>query len=124
LNRSAQGVTDTTSIAYQNSIPRHKFYSRASANLSPTVALDLQARYVGRLNLAAANTVLLSLPNVNSYWAFDARLGWHITDRVLLELIGQNLNRSRHIEFQDFGPTHAAVAEIPRAGIARVTVQF
>jgi len=124
LNRILPGSTDTTSIAYQESIPRHKIYGRASANLAPTVALDLQARYVGRLNLAAANTALLSLPNVNSYWAFDARLGWHVTDRVLLELIGQNLNRSKHIEFQDFGPTHAAAAEIPRAGIARVTVQF
>jgi iron complex outermembrane receptor protein len=124
LNRSAAGVTDTTSIAYQNSIPRHKFYERASINLWPTVALDLQARYVGRLNLAAANTALLSLPKVKSYWAFDVRFGWHVADRVLLELIGQNLNRSKHIEFQDFGPTHAAVAEIPRAGIARVTVQF
>jgi hypothetical protein len=51
-------------------------------------------------------------------------LGWNVSDRVLLELIGQNLNRDRHIEFQDFGPTRAATAEIPRAAIARVTVQF
>jgi hypothetical protein len=56
--------------------------------------------------------------------ARDLRLGWQATERVLLELIGQNLNRSRHVEFQDFGPTRAATAQIPRAAIARVTVQF
>src|SRR5439155_18439670 len=54
LTRSAAGATDTTSIAYQNSIPRHKLSGRASANVAPDVALDLQARYVGRLNLSAA----------------------------------------------------------------------
>jgi iron complex outermembrane receptor protein len=124
LTRSAAGVTDTTSIAYQNSIPRNKVYSRASFNLSPTVALDLQARYVGKLNLSAANTTLVTLPNVNSYVALDLRLGWHVTDRLLVELIGQNLNRSQHVEFQDFGPTRAAAAEIGRAALARVTVLF
>jgi iron complex outermembrane receptor protein len=124
LTRSVFGRTDTTSIAYQNSIPRQKVYTRASFSLSPTVALDVQARYIGRLGLSAANSLTLTLPNVNSYLALDAHLGWHVTDRLLLELIGQNLNRSRHIEFQDFGPTHAAVAEIPRAAIARATVQF
>jgi iron complex outermembrane receptor protein len=124
LTRSAAGATDTTSIAYQNSIPRHKLYGRASANLAPDVALDLQARYVGRLNLSAANTTLLTLPNVNSYWALDLRLGWRVTERVLVELIGRNLNRNRHVEFQDFGPTRAATAAVGRAGLARVTVQF
>ena len=120
----AAGSTDTTLAAYQNSIPRHQVYGRASVSLSPAVALDLQARYVGRLNLAAANSPLLTLPNVNSYWALDARLGWRLTDRIMMELIGQNLNRSRHVEFADFGPTRAATAEIPRAAIVRMTVQF
>ena len=124
LTRSAAGLTDTTSIAYQNSIPRNKIYTRASFNLSPTVALDMQARYVGKLNLAAANSATLTLPNVNSYWALDLRLGWHVSDRLLVELIGQNLNREKHIEFQDFGPTRAATAEIGRAGLVRATIQF
>lgn len=124
LQRSPAGSTDTTSIAYQNSTPRHQIYGRASLNLSSTVALDLQARYVGHLALSAANTPLLTLPDIPSYWALDLRLGWHVTDRILLEFIGQNLNRSRHVEFADFGPTRAAEAEIPRAAITRITVQF
>lgn len=118
------GSTDTTTVAYQNSTPRHQVYARASANLTPTVALDLQARYVGQLHLSAANSATVTLPDINSYVALDLRLGWRATDRVLLELIGQNLNRSRHVEFADFGPTRAAAAELPRAAIARLTVQF
>jgi iron complex outermembrane recepter protein len=116
--------SDTTTIAYQNSIPKHEVYLRSSATITPTVALDVTARYVGRLNLSAANTPLVTLMDINSYLALDLRLGWHVTDRLLLELIGQNLNRSHHIEFQDFGPTRAATAQIPRAAIARITVQF
>jgi iron complex outermembrane receptor protein len=120
----ADDSTDTTSIAYQNSTPRHQLFARASAALSPTVSFDLAARYVGKLKLAEADTAILTLPNVNSYWALDARLGWRATDRLLLELIGQNLNRDRHIEFQDFGPTRAATAEIGRSVFARATVRF
>jgi iron complex outermembrane recepter protein len=116
--------TDTTTIAYQNSIPKHHASLRASANLAPNVTLDATVRYFGRLNLSAANTALLTLRDINSYWALDLRLGWQATDRVLLELIGQNLNREKHVEFQDFGPTRAATAQIPRAAIVRATVQF
>ena len=118
------GSTDTTSIAYQNSIPKNQLYARASASLAPNLSLDVTGRYVGKLRLSAANTALLTLPDVNSYLALDLRLGWHATDRVLLELIGQNLNRDRHVEFQDFGPTRAATAAIGRAGLVRMTVAF
>lgn len=118
------GSLDTLSVAYQNSAPKHEVYTRASINFSPTVKWDVSARYVGRLNLGAADSALLTLPNVKSYWALDMRLGWQATDRLLLELIGQNLNRDKHIEFQDFGPTRAATAEIPRAVIARATISF
>jgi iron complex outermembrane receptor protein len=116
--------TDTTSIAYQNSIPKHQLSARASFDLTRDVALDVTGRYVGRLALSAADSPLLSLPDVSSYWALDLRLGWHVTDRVLLELIGQNLNRSAHIEFFSFGPAQAATAEIGRSVFARVTVKF
>jgi iron complex outermembrane receptor protein len=61
--------TDTTSLAYQNSIPKHHVSLRSSANLAPDLALDATVRYVGRLNLSAANTPLLTLMDINSYWA-------------------------------------------------------
>jgi iron complex outermembrane receptor protein len=118
------GSTDTTSIAYQNSIPKNQVSVRASANLAPNIALDVTARYVGKLRLSAADTPLLTLPDVNSYLALDLRLGWRATERVLFELIGQNLNREKHVEFQDFGPTRAATAAIGRSGLVRMTVTF
>ena len=37
--------------------------------------------------------------SVPAYWRFDARLGWQLTDRWQVDLVGQNLFDDSHREF-------------------------
>jgi iron complex outermembrane receptor protein len=118
------GSVDTTTFAYEHSSPRHQIYARGSVNLTDTVSVDLVGRYVDRLALSTANSALLTIGDVGSYWAFDVRLAWQPVEHIVLELVGQNLNQGRHVEFRDFGPTRAATAEIERSVFARATFRY
>ncbi|MGH8593247.1 MAG: TonB-dependent receptor plug domain-containing protein, partial [Gammaproteobacteria bacterium] len=78
--------------------PMNQVSLRSSFNLSPTVELDLWARYQDRI---PDSTVInpASLPQVGDYAAFDVRLGWRPFRHLELSLVGRDLNDSGHLEF-------------------------
>jgi iron complex outermembrane receptor protein len=93
------GSNDAQSPLNVGKDPRHTFQLRSSVSFDEGRELALTLRKVGAL----------SAPDVPSYTALDARLGWHIRPNLELSLVGQNLNGA-HAEY---GPI-AFRAEIER----------
>jgi iron complex outermembrane receptor protein len=79
--------------------PMNQVSLRSSFNLSPTVELDLWARYQARIPDSTVVTNPAGLPKVGDYVAFDVRLGWRPFRHIELSLVGRNLNDSSHLEF-------------------------
>lgn len=69
--------------------PKVQASLKSSMNLGPDVTLDAHLRHVGAL----------PAPRVPAYTELNARLGWHVTDKVQLSLTGYNLLHEQHQEF-------------------------
>jgi iron complex outermembrane receptor protein len=87
--RLKRGSGDTTGVRGAGNDPEHQFSARSAMNLPYNLELDLAARWIDRL----------PAPNVPSYVALDARLGWHVSKALELSLAGFNLTDRRHPEF-------------------------
>ena len=102
--------TDQTSYLQAGDSPQHQAFLRSSLQMPHGVALDLTSRYVGNL----------SHQQVPAYATGDARLSWQATNKVDLDLVGQNLFDPRHPEFG----MPASRREIARAVYGKVTCRF
>jgi iron complex outermembrane receptor protein len=69
--------------------PRHLFSIRTMVDLPREVELDLWLRGVGEL----------PNPRVPGYVELNARAAWHVSPRLELAVIGQDLVHDRHPEF-------------------------
>jgi iron complex outermembrane receptor protein len=88
--------------------PQHKVVIQSDLNLSRNFQFDLNFRY------------LSSLPDqkVGAYSTADARLGWLLSDKVQVSLVGENLLQPRHAEYGgDPGP----LVQIRRSAYLKVT---
>jgi len=93
--------------------PEHQISLRSSFDLGNDWEFDLWPRYVSALPER----------NVESYFTFDARLGWRPMDGVELALVGQNLFDSEHLEFTP-ELINTTPTEVPRSFYGKVTVTF
>lgn len=93
--------------------PQQQASLRSSMDLPCNLSLDCTVRYVDRLPALA----------INSYVAFDVRLGWRPTKNLEIALVGQNLGSAHHSEF---APTFIGTqyTEIRPTGYAKVTWHF
>jgi len=93
--------------------PTQQISVRSSFDLADDWDFDIWARYVSDLPERG----------VDSYFTFDARLGWRPMEGVELSIVGQNLLAGHHLEFTpelvDTTPT-----EIQRSVYGKVTVTF
>ncbi len=81
---------DTTSISDVEGVdPRNQFQVRSEIRLPHGFELDTAVYRVGRL----------AAGGIPAYTRFDARLGWHIAERLELSIAAQNLLDPRHPEF-------------------------
>jgi iron complex outermembrane receptor protein len=87
--------------------PRHQVQSHLAADLGRRWEADWLWRHVGELPGA-----------VPSYAVSDVRLGFRVTPRVDLSLIGRNLPQAHHLEFPGGGIGNA---EIEREVLLRLT---
>lgn len=69
--------------------PAHQFSARSAMNLGRRLELDAAVRFIGGL----------PDPNVPSYTALDARLGWTVMEGLEISLTGFKLLDRRHPEF-------------------------
>ncbi|MGZ3402268.1 MAG: TonB-dependent receptor plug domain-containing protein, partial [Phenylobacterium sp.] len=69
--------------------PKVQASLKSSMDLGQSFTLDGQVRYVG------------ALPNqvVAAYTELDSRLGWNLTDRLQISVVGHNLLHARHVEY-------------------------
>jgi iron complex outermembrane recepter protein len=99
--RAEPGSTSTVTAAGLGNDPHRWITLRSSFDLTPRHELDVMARYVSEL----------PNPQVPSYTAVDARLGWKVSRELQLSLLLQNLFDDSHPEW---GPA-ANRAEYRRA---------
>jgi iron complex outermembrane receptor protein len=84
---------DTTSVAIaEGSSPRHSAQLRSRVDLSHGLEWNASAYFVGRF----------PAENIPSYTRIDTQLNWKLGERGSISLVGQNLLRDHHFEFQDF----------------------
>jgi iron complex outermembrane receptor protein len=69
--------------------PKFQASLRSSMNLGSRLTLDAAFRYVSAL----------PEPRVSSYTELNARIGWRLTDHLLLSISGQNLLHAQHVEY-------------------------
>ncbi len=115
--RVRAGGTDLNNALNELSDPDQQVSLRSSADLGPSVRLDVSYRWVGTLR----NNNNGQPGTVPSYHEVDARIEWRLTDQVSLSLVGQNLLHSRHAEFGLQGPMRV---EIRREVYAKATWRF
>jgi iron complex outermembrane receptor protein len=89
--------------------PEQQFNIRAQWDVTDKLAVDTTLYYVDELPAF----------DIPSYWQLDTRIGWHVTDGILLELVGQNLLDDAHREFG--GADNPGSTEIERSIYARMT---
>lgn len=111
VHDSDSGDTAYLNVGGENH--RHRVSLRSSFDLLKDLELDLWLRYED-------NLPQLSIP---SYTGLDARLAWKASRTVEIALIGQNLLRSHHAEFNHFD-TNAHPTEEQRGVFGKVTWQF
>jgi iron complex outermembrane receptor protein len=105
---------DTTSVAdAQGSNPGHQAQLRSHLELWPGLAWDANAYFVGRLPAQF----------VASYTRLDTQLTWRLQESVSLSVIGQNLLRDHHVEFNDaFQSVNSS--QVKRSAYVKLTWQF
>ena len=75
--------------------PENQFQVQSSMDLCNNVQLNIFARFVDEL----------PNPYVPSYVEMDVRLGWKLNECLELNVVGQNLLHSRHVEFIPSSPS-------------------
>lgn len=82
------GVVDISEMEAAGNDPSHHARIRSLMTFFQRMELDVGARVIGELHA----------PEVPGYVQMDARVGWHVTDRLELSLTGFNLLEPRHAE--------------------------
>jgi iron complex outermembrane receptor protein len=95
----------------QGSSPHHQFHLNASLELPRSIELNALVYYVDNL----------AVQQVPSYVRFDANVFWRPRADLELAVVGQNLNRTRHTEFQSATQVRT---EIERGVFGKVTWRF
>jgi outer membrane receptor protein involved in Fe transport len=105
---------DTTAVGEaQGSTPVNSAQLRAHLSLPHGLSWDTSAYFVGRLND----------PREPSYTRLDTGLWWPLGEKINFSLVGQNLLRARHEEFEDStGSTMSTL--IKRSAYAKVEWRF
>ncbi len=105
-----QSSNDLLLEAAEGESPHHQFSLRSSMDLTKTVELDSWFRFVDNLPSF----------DIQSYFSFDVRLGWHPKDNLELSIGAQHLFQNRHPEFR----IRSGITEIERNVYAKITWKF
>ncbi len=112
------GYVDTTDATSETADPKHQASLRSSMDLPHNVTLDADLRWVDAFTIDNGPTAGPVVGVVPSYFELGTRLGWHVTQRLELSLVGQNLLHPYHVEY---GFPSASREEIARNFFAEVS---
>jgi len=85
----APGASGLIGVLQAGDDPKHQASLKSFMNLGSKVTLDASLRHVGTL----------PAPRVPAYMELNTKLGWNISQSVMLSLSGFNLLHERHQEF-------------------------
>jgi iron complex outermembrane receptor protein len=113
LHTEASSLDTTRPVQEEGSNPAHQAQIRSHVALSRGIGLDTSAYFTGRL----------AAQSVASYTRLDMQLTWRLAESGELSLVGQNLLRDHHVEFND---DLAAVdpSQVKRSVYAKLTWHF
>ncbi|HEY0046325.1 MAG TPA: TonB-dependent receptor [Flavobacterium sp.] len=98
--RLSPGSADLNEATAESNDPAHQFLFQSNINLSKGFELGTVLRYIDRL----------PEPRVSGYTGLDLRIGWHLSEHLEINVVGQNLLQPSRTEF---------IAETPRREIER-----
>ena len=101
---------DMTNARAEADDPSHIFSMRSYLNLPRNIELDGFFRAVGKLRAS----------NLPGYQELDVRIGWQVTDRIEVSLMGRELLHPRHAEFAG---SSAQLRYFQREAALRLTFQ-
>jgi iron complex outermembrane receptor protein len=108
-----------TGLFVEGAAPRNSAQIRSHFDLSKNVTFDAAAYAVSRL-IDQGPTSNVTIP---AYTRLDAELTWKPWERVSFSLVGQNLLKNRHLEFEDVNGALQS-SQIRRGGYAKVAWTF
>ena len=111
------GVAHYNDDWYEKDAPRHQVSLLSSCHLTPTLDLNLWARYVDSINDVGNYTV-------SPYVSLDASIRWRPTPNVELTLAGQSLLDNSHAEYYPSTLLPTASTEVPRSVYVQLAIQF
>ena len=93
------GTTDATGGTNDTADPQQQVVVRSSMDLPCNLSWDASLRWVDSFLIDDGPAAGPALAIVPSYFGLDMRLGWHITSRLDLSVVGQNLLHEYHVEY-------------------------
>ena len=111
LHTSGDSTDTFSEDGAEDDIPNHQFSFRSMMDLPGDLEFDSWIRYVD------------SVPSVDvdSYITLDARLGWNLTEKIELSIVGRNLLEKRHKEYGPSSIINTQVTDIERSVYASIT---
>ena len=92
-------AVDATGATNETADPRGQSSLRSSMDLPRNVQLDAAVRWVDALHINNGPTGGPVVGIVPSYFEFDTRIAWHVTKKLELSIVGQNLLHDHHPEY-------------------------
>ena len=111
------GQFDLNAARNEIADPHDRAVLRSSWDLPHDLELDASLRWTAQREINNGPTIGI----VPSYWDADLRLGWRVSPRLDLSLVGQNLLHDRHAEY---GFPDATRIEIQRSVYAKAVWRF
>jgi iron complex outermembrane recepter protein len=108
-----------TTLFVEGSTPNWPMQLRSHLDLRRGLAWDVSTYFVDSLNHQGP----LSNLTIPSYTRLDTGLTWKLGEQFSLSLVGQDLMKDHHMEFEDVNGSMQS-GQIKRSGYAKVTWQF
>jgi iron complex outermembrane recepter protein len=113
MHRDATSQDTESAPEIEGSDPRDRAGLRSHVSLWSGISWDASAEYVDRLRAQG----------VPSYTRVDTQILWHVGERFTASVVGQNLLRDHHVEFNDdFG--NSVSDEIKRSAYVKLAWRF
>jgi iron complex outermembrane recepter protein len=111
------GQFDLNDALNETADPKHQASLRSAMNLPLHLDLDATVRWVDTLRTNNGPVV----GEVPAYFELDTRIGWHLSRRLEVALVGQNLLHDHHPEYGFPGPMRV---QIERSVYGKVAWQY
>lgn len=105
------GLIDLNGASAESNDPMHQFNVQSNLRLKNGLEFGTFLRYVDKL----------PKPYIAHYFGLDARIGWHLSKALELDVVGQNLLKKNHREFIPASPSPRLVE---RSIFARIAFHY